>query len=108
MTENKESTPSSQDTTRVWRERAPELSSVLSWTQARSSSIELSSPMETFTPGDITQKGYEKKRGKLLAPYVPLIRGVDPSLQIDSRVQVPAGQSCCLQAEQSPCCQLTG
>uniref|UniRef100_A0A8B9HZ05 Disco-interacting protein 2 homolog A n=1 Tax=Astyanax mexicanus TaxID=7994 RepID=A0A8B9HZ05_ASTMX len=25
-------------------------------------------------PGDITQKGYEKKRGKLLAPYIPQIQ----------------------------------
>uniref|UniRef100_A0A8B9HWW5 Disco-interacting protein 2 homolog A n=1 Tax=Astyanax mexicanus TaxID=7994 RepID=A0A8B9HWW5_ASTMX len=25
--------------------------------------------------GDITQKGYEKKRGKLLAPYIPQIQG---------------------------------
>ena len=24
---------------------------------------------ETFSPGDITQKGFEKKRAKLLAPY---------------------------------------
>ncbi|KAG5833881.1 hypothetical protein ANANG_G00280600 [Anguilla anguilla] len=37
--------------------------------------------------GDITQKGYEKKRGKLLAPYIPQIQGVDPSLQVDSRAQ---------------------
>uniref|UniRef100_A0A7N6A4A0 DMAP1-binding domain-containing protein n=1 Tax=Anabas testudineus TaxID=64144 RepID=A0A7N6A4A0_ANATE len=36
---------------------------------------------------DITQKGYEKKRGKLLAPYIPQIQGVDPSLQIDNRIQ---------------------
>ncbi|XDV31205.1 hypothetical protein PO909_033951, partial [Leuciscus waleckii] len=36
--------------------------------------------------GDITQKGYEKKRGKLLAPYIPQIQGVDPSLQIDHRI----------------------
>uniref|UniRef100_A0AAQ4P9C2 DMAP1-binding domain-containing protein n=1 Tax=Gasterosteus aculeatus aculeatus TaxID=481459 RepID=A0AAQ4P9C2_GASAC len=27
------------------------------------------------SPGDITQKGYEKKRGKLLAPYIPQIQG---------------------------------
>uniref|UniRef100_A0AAR2JWT0 DMAP1-binding domain-containing protein n=1 Tax=Pygocentrus nattereri TaxID=42514 RepID=A0AAR2JWT0_PYGNA len=38
-------------------------------------------------PGDITQKGYEKKRGKLLAPYIPQIQGVDPSLQVDHRIQ---------------------
>lgn len=25
--------------------------------------------------GDITQKGYEKKRAKLLARYIPLIQG---------------------------------
>ncbi|TWW80705.1 Disco-interacting protein 2 -like protein A [Takifugu flavidus] len=37
--------------------------------------------------GDITQKGYEKKRSKLLAPYLPQIEGVDPSLQIDNRIQ---------------------
>uniref|UniRef100_A0A673I9J1 Disco-interacting protein 2 homolog A-like n=1 Tax=Sinocyclocheilus rhinocerous TaxID=307959 RepID=A0A673I9J1_9TELE len=36
---------------------------------------------------DITQKGYEKKRGKLLAPYIPQIQGVDPSLQIEHRIQ---------------------
>uniref|UniRef100_A0A3B4UYK9 Disco interacting A n=1 Tax=Seriola dumerili TaxID=41447 RepID=A0A3B4UYK9_SERDU len=40
--------------------------------------------------GDITQKGYEKKRGKLLAPYIPQIQGVDPSLQIDNRIQAQA------------------
>uniref|UniRef100_A0A673I4A8 Disco-interacting protein 2 homolog A-like n=1 Tax=Sinocyclocheilus rhinocerous TaxID=307959 RepID=A0A673I4A8_9TELE len=32
-------------------------------------------------------KGYEKKRGKLLAPYIPQIQGVDPSLQIEHRIQ---------------------
>uniref|UniRef100_A0A4W4ETA0 DMAP1-binding domain-containing protein n=1 Tax=Electrophorus electricus TaxID=8005 RepID=A0A4W4ETA0_ELEEL len=36
---------------------------------------------------DITQKGYEKKRGKLLAPFIPQIQGVDPSLQVDHRIQ---------------------
>ncbi|XP_015214746.1 disco-interacting protein 2 homolog A isoform X1 [Lepisosteus oculatus] len=41
-----------------------------------------------LSEGDITQKGYEKKRAKLLAPYVPQIQGVDPSLQIENRVQV--------------------
>uniref|UniRef100_A0AAX7UHN5 DMAP1-binding domain-containing protein n=1 Tax=Astatotilapia calliptera TaxID=8154 RepID=A0AAX7UHN5_ASTCA len=40
-----------------------------------------------LSEGDITQKGYEKKRGKLLAPYIPQIQGVDPSLQIDNRIQ---------------------
>ncbi|TNN03110.1 hypothetical protein fugu_000139 [Takifugu bimaculatus] len=40
-----------------------------------------------LSEGDITQKGYEKKRSKLLAPYLPQIEGVDPSLQIDNRIQ---------------------
>ncbi|XP_036395967.1 disco-interacting protein 2 homolog A isoform X3 [Megalops cyprinoides] len=40
-----------------------------------------------LSEGDITQKGYEKKRGKLLAPYIPQTQGVDPSLQVDNRVQ---------------------
>ncbi|XP_037395067.1 disco-interacting protein 2 homolog A isoform X6 [Pygocentrus nattereri] len=40
-----------------------------------------------LSEGDITQKGYEKKRGKLLAPYIPQIQGVDPSLQVDHRIQ---------------------
>ncbi|XP_044531635.1 disco-interacting protein 2 homolog A [Gracilinanus agilis] len=47
--------------------------------------------------GDITQKGYEKKRAKLLARYIPLIHGVDPSLQAENRVpgssQMPAASS---------------
>ncbi|KAL0985695.1 hypothetical protein UPYG_G00160630 [Umbra pygmaea] len=38
--------------------------------------------------GDITQKGYEKKRNKLLAPYIPQTQGVDPSLQVDNRTQL--------------------
>ncbi|XP_035379521.1 disco-interacting protein 2 homolog A isoform X3 [Electrophorus electricus] len=40
-----------------------------------------------LSEGDITQKGYEKKRGKLLAPFIPQIQGVDPSLQVDHRIQ---------------------
>ncbi|XP_058889422.1 disco-interacting protein 2 homolog A-like isoform X5 [Acipenser ruthenus] len=40
-----------------------------------------------LSEGDITQKGYEKKRAKLLAPYIPQIQGVDPSLQIENRIQ---------------------
>ncbi|XP_072197364.1 disco-interacting protein 2 homolog A isoform X5 [Excalfactoria chinensis] len=39
-----------------------------------------------LSEGDITQKGYEKKRAKLLARYIPLIQGVDPSLQAENRV----------------------
>ncbi|XP_062948398.1 disco-interacting protein 2 homolog A isoform X7 [Cynocephalus volans] len=43
-----------------------------------------------LSEGDITQKGYEKKRAKLLARYVPLIQGVDPSLQAESRIPGPS------------------
>nr|XP_048724976.1 disco-interacting protein 2 homolog A isoform X15 [Caretta caretta] len=39
-----------------------------------------------LSEGDITQKGYEKKRAKLLARYIPLIQGVDPSLQAENRI----------------------
>uniref|UniRef100_A0A8D2NJ90 Disco interacting B n=1 Tax=Zonotrichia albicollis TaxID=44394 RepID=A0A8D2NJ90_ZONAL len=39
--------------------------------------------------GDITQKGYEKKRAKLLAPYVPQSQGVDPAVQKESKPQMP-------------------
>ncbi|KAK7905076.1 hypothetical protein WMY93_017683 [Mugilogobius chulae] len=46
-----------------------------------------STPVPVVPCGDITQKGYEKKRSKLLAPYIPQIQGVDPSLQIDTRTQ---------------------
>ncbi|XP_036243201.1 disco-interacting protein 2 homolog A isoform X4 [Molothrus ater] len=50
-----------------------------------------------LSEGDITQKGYEKKRAKLLARYIPLIQGVDPSLQTENRVpgssQATAGAS---------------
>ncbi|XP_040395576.1 disco-interacting protein 2 homolog B isoform X1 [Cygnus olor] len=42
-----------------------------------------------LSEGDITQKGYEKKRAKLLAPYVPQTQGVDPALQKESRTQTP-------------------
>ncbi|XP_030343114.1 disco-interacting protein 2 homolog A isoform X6 [Strigops habroptila] len=40
-----------------------------------------------LSEGDITQKGYEKKRAKLLANgNIPLVQGVDPSLQAENRV----------------------
>uniref|UniRef100_A0A2K5HKP9 DMAP1-binding domain-containing protein n=1 Tax=Colobus angolensis palliatus TaxID=336983 RepID=A0A2K5HKP9_COLAP len=39
---------------------------------------------------DITQKGYEKKRAKLLARYIPLIQGIDPSLQAENRTPGPS------------------
>uniref|UniRef100_A0A8C8SY14 Disco interacting protein 2 homolog B n=1 Tax=Pelusios castaneus TaxID=367368 RepID=A0A8C8SY14_9SAUR len=52
-----------------------------------------------FALGDITQKGYEKKRAKLLAPYIPQTQGkygisvqikrVDPALQKEPRNQTP-------------------
>ncbi|XP_062827039.1 disco-interacting protein 2 homolog B isoform X1 [Anolis carolinensis] len=43
-----------------------------------------------LSEGDITQKGYEKKRAKLLAPYFPQTQGVDPGVQKESRNQTPA------------------
>ncbi|XP_037685899.1 disco-interacting protein 2 homolog A isoform X2 [Choloepus didactylus] len=43
-----------------------------------------------LSEGDITQKGYEKKRAKLLARYIPLIQGIDPSLQTESRPPGPS------------------
>ena len=42
--------------------------------------------------GDITQKGYEKKRGKLLAPYIPQIQG-----------KTSVGRSCAKLLPQSAC-----
>nr|XP_020140389.1 disco-interacting protein 2 homolog A isoform X9 [Microcebus murinus] len=43
-----------------------------------------------LSEGDITQKGYEKKRAKLLARYIPLIQGIDPSLQAENRTPGPS------------------
>ncbi|PNI55978.1 DIP2A isoform 6 [Pan troglodytes] len=43
-----------------------------------------------LSEGDITQKGYEKKRAKLLARYIPLIQGIDPSLQAENRIPGPS------------------
>ncbi|GCB62181.1 hypothetical protein scyTo_0007177 [Scyliorhinus torazame] len=45
------------------------------------------------TGSDITQKGYEKKKAKLLAPYIPQTVGVDPSFQIESRLPGPVQPS---------------
>ncbi|MGH0145250.1 UNVERIFIED_CONTAM: hypothetical protein FKN15_004918 [Acipenser sinensis] len=73
-------------------ERSVELALALPW-------VRETKPSGTVSPyrgtedttgqshGDITQKGYEKKRAKLLAPYIPQIQGVDPSLQIENRIQ---------------------
>ncbi|XP_067892105.1 disco-interacting protein 2 homolog A-like [Heterodontus francisci] len=46
-----------------------------------------------LSEGDITQKGYEKKKAKLLAPYIPQTVGVDPSFQIESRLPGPIQSS---------------
>ncbi|KAJ8259307.1 hypothetical protein COCON_G00183190 [Conger conger] len=43
-----------------------------------------------LSEGDITQKGYEKKRGKLLAPFIPQNRSVDPALQSVPRAPGPS------------------
>ncbi|XP_034268329.1 disco-interacting protein 2 homolog B isoform X3 [Pantherophis guttatus] len=42
-----------------------------------------------LSEGDITQKGYEKKRAKLLAPYFPQTQGIETGLQKESRNQTP-------------------
>nr|KAF6394465.1 disco interacting protein 2-like protein A [Rousettus aegyptiacus] len=42
-----------------------------------------------LSEGDITQKGYEKKKAKLLACYLPLAQGVDPPLQAEPRTPGP-------------------
>ncbi|KAM9253876.1 disco-interacting protein 2 homolog A isoform 2-T2 [Dugong dugon] len=55
-------------------------------TEVRESLAELELEL---SEGDITQKGYEKKRAKLLARYIPLIQGVDLSLQAESRTAGP-------------------
>uniref|UniRef100_A0A8C1SWQ0 Disco-interacting protein 2 homolog A n=1 Tax=Cyprinus carpio TaxID=7962 RepID=A0A8C1SWQ0_CYPCA len=45
----------------------------------------------SLSVGDITQKGYEKKRGKLLAPYIPQIQGKQFPL-INSLMNAPPCQ----------------
>ncbi|XP_048960464.1 disco-interacting protein 2 homolog A isoform X6 [Canis lupus baileyi] len=55
-----------------------------------------------LSEGDITQKGYEKKRAKLLARYIPLLQGVDPSLQAENRVSGPAQTSAVAPKQQKP------
>ncbi|XP_058027130.1 disco-interacting protein 2 homolog B isoform X4 [Ahaetulla prasina] len=42
-----------------------------------------------LSEGDITQKGYEKKRAKLLAPYFPQTQGIETGLQKEARNQTP-------------------
>ncbi|XP_060054816.1 disco-interacting protein 2 homolog A isoform X3 [Erinaceus europaeus] len=41
-----------------------------------------------LSEGDITQKGYEKKKAKLLARYMPLTQ-VDPALPTETRIPAP-------------------
>ncbi|XP_069927824.1 disco-interacting protein 2 homolog A isoform X6 [Oryctolagus cuniculus] len=43
-----------------------------------------------LSEGDITQKGYEKKRAKLLARYVPLVPGVNLSLPAENKIPGPS------------------
>uniref|UniRef100_A0AAY4EGH0 DMAP1-binding domain-containing protein n=1 Tax=Denticeps clupeoides TaxID=299321 RepID=A0AAY4EGH0_9TELE len=47
-----------------------------------------------FSTGDITQKGYEKKRGKLLSPYIPQIQGEAAALRCWGRHVGPAQSVC--------------
>uniref|UniRef100_A0A8C9QNQ9 DMAP1-binding domain-containing protein n=1 Tax=Spermophilus dauricus TaxID=99837 RepID=A0A8C9QNQ9_SPEDA len=67
---------------------------------------EIGCPLQFLIPGnwnqcDITQKGYEKKRAKLLARYIPLLQGVDPCLQSESRVPGPSLTTAALQPQRS-------
>ncbi|XP_064433669.1 disco-interacting protein 2 homolog A isoform X13 [Mirounga angustirostris] len=55
-----------------------------------------------LSEGDITQKGYEKKRAKLLARYIPLIQGVDPSLQAENRMPAPSQTTAAVPKQQKP------
>uniref|UniRef100_A0A452VMP1 Disco interacting protein 2 homolog A n=1 Tax=Ursus maritimus TaxID=29073 RepID=A0A452VMP1_URSMA len=59
-------------------------------------------PSFPIVVSDITQKGYEKKRAKLLARYIPLIQGVDPSLQAESRVPGPSQTTAAGPKQQKP------
>ncbi|XP_068416185.1 disco-interacting protein 2 homolog B isoform X2 [Eschrichtius robustus] len=43
-----------------------------------------------LSEGDITQKGYEKKRSKLLSPYIPQTQETDTAVQKEHRNQTPA------------------
>nr|KAF6452897.1 hypothetical protein HJG59_008205 [Molossus molossus] len=43
-----------------------------------------------LSEGDITQKGYEKKRSKLLSPYIPQTQETDSAAQKEHRNQTPA------------------
>uniref|UniRef100_A0A8C0PEQ5 Disco interacting B n=1 Tax=Canis lupus familiaris TaxID=9615 RepID=A0A8C0PEQ5_CANLF len=43
-----------------------------------------------LSEGDITQKGYEKKRSKLLSPYIPQTQEADSAVQKEHRNQTPA------------------
>ncbi|OCT95820.1 disco-interacting protein 2 homolog B isoform X1 [Xenopus laevis] len=63
-------------------ERAFDLSALPKEVREQLAELELE-----LSEGDITQKGYEKKRAKLLGPYIPQKQGVDPALQKENRNQ---------------------
>ncbi|XP_028328199.1 disco-interacting protein 2 homolog C isoform X2 [Gouania willdenowi] len=46
-----------------------------------------------LSEGDITQKGYEKKRSKLIGAYFPQTPGMDPSLSQERRTPVTSSSS---------------
>ncbi|XP_008296076.1 disco-interacting protein 2 homolog C-like [Stegastes partitus] len=46
-----------------------------------------------LSEGDITQKGYEKKRSKLIGAYFPQTAGMDPSMGPDRRTPVTPSSS---------------
>uniref|UniRef100_A0A4W3HGZ0 Disco-interacting protein 2 homolog Bb n=1 Tax=Callorhinchus milii TaxID=7868 RepID=A0A4W3HGZ0_CALMI len=55
--------------------------------------LDSSVPPERERERELKQKGYEKKRAKLLAPYIPQLQGVDPALQSEHRYQKPPASS---------------
>ncbi|XP_035285754.1 LOW QUALITY PROTEIN: disco-interacting protein 2 homolog C-like [Anguilla anguilla] len=46
-----------------------------------------------LSEGDITQKGYEKKRSKLIGAYLPQLPGVEPSLSQERRPPITPSSS---------------
>ncbi|EPY86232.1 disco-interacting protein 2 A isoform X1-like protein [Camelus ferus] len=67
-----------------WALWVPACSGLVSWASIASGQV------PSHVPGDITQKGYEKKRSKLLSPYMPQTQETDSAVQKEHRNQTPA------------------
>ncbi|XP_058517502.1 disco-interacting protein 2 homolog A isoform X2 [Ochotona princeps] len=55
-----------------------------------------------LSEGDITQKGYEKKRAKLLARYMPLVAGADLPPSMGNRLPGPSQTTAMLKPKSRP------